>query len=157
VRYRISISGVKEARADLLELSKKFKGSKKPVMERIAKRLRESILSNIDRAQVAPLSEATLRMRATRKGKPRNTSTQPLTDTGKMRGRVTTLVSEFTAQAWADTFYASFVQLGIRQTAGAIPGKRIPPRPFMVLSPADVDDATEWLLDYMLGDDRAAA
>lgn len=157
-RYTISITGAKEAREALLEIDKRFKGSKKPVMEKIAKRLADRIVRNIDAAAVAPLSAATLRMRATRKDKPANTSTQPLTDTGKMRSRVRSLVSESTAEAFADTFYAGFVQLGIRRTSGAIPGKRIPPRPFMLLEAQDVDWATERLLDFLVdGEQRAAA
>lgn len=156
MRYRIGIEGAKEAREGLLELGKRFRGSKRPVMDKIAKRLAERIRSNIDAGQVQPLSPATLRMRRTRKASP-STSAQPLLDTGHMKSRVTTRVSEFVAQAWADTFYATFVQLGIKQTSGAIPGKRIPPRPFMVLDEGDVDWAAEMVMDYMTGERSAAA
>jgi phage gpG-like protein len=127
-------------------------------MESIAKRLADSIVRRIDAAAVAPLSEAALRIRRTRKDKP-STSTKPLLDTGHMRSRVRTIISETQATALADTFYAGFVQLGTTTSAkSAVPGKRILPRPFMVLDTEDVDWATEALLGFLLsGEARAAA
>lgn len=156
-RLRIDITGASEARRVLLQIGQRVKGSKKPAMDNIAQRLMARILRNIDAGNVAPLSEATLRMRQTRRRNP-TSSTKPLVDTGKMRSRVRAISDENVAQALADTFYAGFVQLGIQRTSGAIPGKRIPPRPFMLLETEDIDWATQHLLDFMLSaDERAAA
>jgi phage gpG-like protein len=154
VRYRIKFDGVKELRKELLDAGARVKGKgRREVMDSIAERLAASIARKIGEGVPPPLSQATINMRRSRG----NNSTTPLLDTGKMKSRVTSQATDFIAQAWADTFYATFVQLGIRSTSGAIKGKRIPPRPFMVLEPRDVDWATEQVLDFIMGDQRAAA
>lgn len=159
MRVQITVTGAASAQNLMLDVQRKFKGTKKPVLVDIAKRLAERIVSNIDAAAVKPLSETTLRIRRTRKNKPANSSSTPLVDTGEMRSRVKTFVSDTVAQAASDKFYAGFVQLGIRNTSGAVPGKVIPGRPFMLLHPDDIAWAQEQILNYVVseGERRAAA
>jgi phage gpG-like protein len=51
----------------------------------------------------------------------------------------------------ADAEYAGYMQNGVSRTGGMIPGKRIPPRPFMGISDTNVKVISKMLKDYVAG------
>lgn len=160
VRTRVEITGASEVRRFMFRADVRLKGSKKPVMEPIAKRLADRILRNIDAGGVnnLPLSPVTLRIRETRKDKPTSSSTAPLVDIGKMRSRVKSFATDNSAHALADTFYAGFQHIGFTTSPkSAVPNRKVPGRPFMTLDQGDVDWAMEQLYAFVFGDVDAAA
>lgn len=156
MRLGVTVTGIGSVKSLLVKLSDRAKGvDRKPLMERIADRLAQRIVGNIDAGAGAPLSAATLAIRKSRG----ITGTKPLVATGELRSKVKAVATDRSAGAEVQKFTASFLQFGVKKTGkgSAIPGKKVPARPFALLNPLDVtwaqDQLAAWVVGVELGDE----
>lgn len=151
---RIDLEGATELQAKLLTAQRKFKGDKSEVLTRIAKRFADSIRDNIRAGNFAPLSPVTLKLRQQRGGG----GSAPLIDSGELLDSIGIFVTDREAAAGSAKSRAGWMQLGITTSEDSmIPGKRVPPRPFILISEADGDWALEELADFLFEEERRAA
>jgi len=153
VKIRLDLEGAAELSNTLLTAQRKFKGDKSEVLTRIAKRFADSIRDNIRAGGFAPLSPVTLKIRQQRGG----SGSAPLIDSGDLLDSIGIFVTDREAAAGSAKSRAGWLQLGITTAEDSmIPGKIVPPRPFILISEADGDWALEELADSLFEERRAA-
>lgn len=152
---RIDLEGATELSNTLLTAQRKFKGSKSEVLTRIAERFADSIRANIRAGNFAPLTAATLKIRQQRG----QSGSAPLItgEPDSLLDSIGVFVTDREAAAGSAKSRAGWMQLGITTSPDSmIPGKTVPPRPFILISQADGDWALEELADFLFEDRRAA-
>ena len=127
----------------LEELQERLEADPKPVLQRLADRFADTVRRRLEEVALAP-SPATLKIRKQRG----RTGERPLVDTGDMADSVRPRTTKDSAGA-SVRWPALPHQIGVTTSAdSAIPGKAIPPRPFVVLDDADITFAVEEMGDF---------
>lgn len=154
MKLRVDLFGVTELSNTLLTAQRKFRGDKSEVLTRIAQRFAASIRDNIRAGAFTPLSPVTLAIRRQRG----ITGSAPLIESGELLDSIGIFVSDREASAGSSKSRAGWQQLGITTSEDSmIPGKRVPPRPFILISDADGEWALEELADYLFDDEELRA
>lgn len=153
-RVAISISGAEEARERLLAQAAKLERPPRPLFELLAREWEASFRQHIRDQGVpeafAPLAASTLRRRAKAGFGP----TPILVRNGDLLQSLRALeVSDTALAVGTDHMSAALLQYGGETSPhSAIPNAPVPPRPFVLLTDQEVDDAFVMVEEFYLGD-----
>lgn len=146
----MELHGLDDALKTLRDTEAGFKASRRPQLSKISEWIAEDIRKRIQGGVRPALSETTLRIR-------KEGGSTPLIASGDLLNSIKAFAGESQASAGTDLFYGRFQQFGI--TTGeksAVPGKKVPARPFVLLGESVVDRAMDLLADTVFGDKVAA-
>lgn len=154
---RIEIVGADELRTRLVQIDERLRGPLRPVLEPIGRAMLEAAreaITTAGRGAWPPLAESTLEIRE-RKGQ----GGSPLRAGGTLFDSLQQLeLADDRVEVGTREPRARIQEYGGTTPAGsAIPGKRVPPRPFMVIPEPTIDLAIGSLLDHLFGREGANA
>lgn len=158
MKIELKFEGATELREDLRFLLRRFTSGYTPVLERIANRFRDSIIIRMKAGIPPPLTETSIKLRGG-ETTPLVGGDGPIGKHGNY-GSLIDGLKAFSGAAVAGVegdFRSVFHQFGFRTSEkSAIPGKRVPARPFILLSKEDGEWALEEVAGFLFEEKRAA-
>lgn len=158
MKIELKFEGAAALREDLRALQKRLTSSYTPVLERIANHFRDSIVTRMRAGISPPLTETSVKLRGG-ESTPLVGGTGPIGKHGNYGSLIDNL-KPFSGAAVAGVeadFRAVFHQFGFTTSEkSAIPGKRVPARPFITLSKEDGDWALNELAEFLFEEKHAA-